>query len=137
MEWFLKHFFGRISPIFEKKKRDKSKFLWLAHSFKHFSKLKFSPILVSKKRNEKESMICLTPKPSQTFLGYRIQSKIKFLQKEKKNFLREKGEWSVDKKNEGFLTVLVREIKKSPSALIRKHANELKVQEKTAGVIIK
>ena len=50
---------------FLKKKRDKSKFSWLALLFKSLLKSKFSPIWVSKKRNDKESMICLTPKPSQ------------------------------------------------------------------------
>ena len=39
-------------------------------NFYHYSSnfsLKFSRIPVSKKRNEKESMMCLTPKPSQKY----------------------------------------------------------------------
>ena len=35
------------------------------HDYSSTSSFKFSPIWVSKKRNNKESMICLTPKPSQ------------------------------------------------------------------------
>ena len=42
------------------------------------------------KRNNKESMICFTLKPSQSFFIYCIQSKEKFLQK--KSFLRKKDE---------------------------------------------
>ena len=42
---------------FWKKKCNKSKFSWLAQWFKQLS-LKFSPIWVSKKRNNKESIIC-------------------------------------------------------------------------------
>ena len=38
-------------------------------------KLKFSPISVSKKRNDKESMVHLTPKQCQSFFVYHIQSK--------------------------------------------------------------
>ena len=51
-------------------KRDRSKFAWLALLYKHFFKLKFNPIWVSKKRNDKESMICLTPTPRQVFLFF-------------------------------------------------------------------
>ena len=43
-----------------------------------FLKLKFSPIRVNKKRNDKESIIYLTPKPSQNFFVYHIQSKENF-----------------------------------------------------------
>ena len=42
-------------------------------------------------RNNKESMICLTPKPSWNFFIYRIQSKEKsFTEKE---IFKEKGNW--------------------------------------------
>ena len=48
-----------------------------------FKKSKFSPLWVSKKRNDKETMICLTPKLSQNFFVYHIQSKEKnFTEKE-------------------------------------------------------
>ena len=39
--------------------------------------LKFSPILESKKRKNKESMICLMAKRIESFLVYRIQTKEK------------------------------------------------------------
>ena len=52
---------------------------------------KLSPIWVSK-RNDKESTICLTPKPSQSFFVYCIQSKEKI------------GEWRIEQlsKNKAF-----------------------------------
>ena len=84
--------------------------------------LKFSQ--VNKKRNDKESMICLTPKPSQTFFVYRIQSK--------EIIFTEKG-WVKDwrkKWKESFLIALATAIKKDPTTSMRKHANKLKVQEK-------
>ena len=46
-----------------------------------------------KKRNDKESMICLMPKPNQSFFVYHIQSKEIFLQK--KSFLRKRGSGSL------------------------------------------
>ena len=56
-------FYTPISPVFEKK-IDESKFhYWLYYS-NTFS-LRLSPIWVSKRRNNKESMSCLTSKPSQ------------------------------------------------------------------------
>ena len=61
-------------------------------------------------------MICLTPKPSQSFFVYRIQSK--------ENFFTEMGSVKLNKKQkESFLTVLVTAIKKEHTASIRKHAN--------------
>ena len=42
-------------------------------------RLKNSPIGVSKKRNNKESMIWLTPKLSQSFIVYRNTKQIKTL----------------------------------------------------------
>ena len=54
----------------------------------------FSPNWGSKKRNKKESMICLTAKSSQNFFVHGIQSKeIFFLQK--KGLFKEKGEWRI------------------------------------------
>ena len=95
MEWFLNVFFLVWLVQFFGEKRDKSKFSWLALLFKHFLKLKFSPIRVS---NNKESMICLTPKKS--FFFYRIQSKQFFLQK--KSFKKD-GEWRIEQKGkDGF-----------------------------------
>ena len=41
-------------------------------------------------------MICLTPKPIQSFFLYRIESKKKFLQK--KRFFKEKGDWRIEQK---------------------------------------
>ena len=58
--------------------------------------LKFSPIWVRKERNDKESMICLTPEPSQSFFVYRKQSKEKkFTEKE---LFKEKKEWRIEQK---------------------------------------
>ena len=55
--------------------------------------LKSSPKWVCKIRNDKESMICLTPKPSQSFFVYHIQRKEKkFTEKE---LFMEKWEWRI------------------------------------------
>ena len=57
----------------------------------------------------------------------------------KKRFLR-KWRWGGglhEKRKEGFLTALSAAIKKVPTTLIRKHANELKDQEKTVRIEIK
>ena len=79
-------------------------------------------------------MICITPKRNQTFFVYRIQSI--FLQK--KSVLRKRGSGGLNqKRKEGFLTALTTVIKKDPTASIRKHADELKVLEKTARTAIK
>ena len=49
----------------------------------------------------------------------------------KRTFLRKRGSGGLNKKQkEGFLTALVTAIKKDPTTLIRKHANELKVHKK-------
>ena len=65
-----------------------------------------------------------------------IQSKEKFLQK--KSFLRKKGNGGLNEKwKEGFLTALAMVIRKDPTTSIRKHANELKVHEKTVRTAIK
>ena len=64
-----------------------------------FKKLKFNPIWVSNKRNDKESLICLTPKPSQSFFVYCKQSKENFFFTEKELF-KKKGEWKIETKNE-------------------------------------
>ena len=91
---------------------------------------------MSKKRNDKESMICLMLKPIQSFFVYCIQSKeIFFIEKELFN---EKGSEGLnEKQKERFLTSLTMAIKKDPKTLIRKHANELKVYEKTVRIAIK
>ena len=68
------------------------------------------------KRNEKESMICLTPKPSQSFLDFKGLNK---------------------KLKEGFLISFAMVIKKNPTMSIRKHTNKLKVHEKTVRSVIK
>ncbi len=65
-------------------------------------------------KKQKESMICLTPKPSQSFFVYYIQSKENFFL-QKKSFLRKRGSGGLNKKRkEGFLTVLTTAIKKDP-----------------------
>ena len=51
---------------------------------------------------------------------------------QKKSFLRKVGSGGLNKKRkEGFLTALATTIKKDPIMSIRKHANKLKVHEKT------
>ena len=95
---------------------------------------------MSKKRKDKESMICLTPKINQRFFVYCIQIKEKlfffcfasfFAEKQ---FPKEKGEWRMNKKEKDFfLTALSTVIKKDPSMSIRKHVNELKVTKKPWG----
>ena len=68
---------------------------------------KFSPIWVCKKRNDKESMFCLTWKPSQSFFVYRIQSKESFLstvyKAKKKITQKEKGKWRIEQKMKRIL----------------------------------
>ena len=93
---------------------------------------------MSKKRNDKESMICLKPKPSQSFFVYCIQSKEFFFFLQKKSFLREKGSEELNKtRKEGFLTAFITAIKKNPITAKRKHTNELKVHKKTVRTAIK
>ena len=78
-------------------------------------------------------MICLTLKPSESFIVNHIQSKEKFLSK--KSFLKPSGSggWRIEQKieKEAFLTALLMAIKKEPTASVRKHTNELKVNKKT------
>ena len=50
------------------------------------------------KRNDQESIICLTSKPSQSFFVYRIQSKEKIFTE--KELFNEKGEWRIEQKTE-------------------------------------
>ena len=82
-------------------------------------------------------MIYLTPKPSQSFYVYRIQSKEKLLLKN--CFLRKRRsrDWKKNEKKVFFLTALVNAIKKDPTMSIRKHTNGLKVHEKTVWPVIK
>ena len=72
---------------------------------------------MSKKRNNKEFMICLTLKPSQSFLVYKAKKKYFFYRKS--TFLRK------------FLTGLATAIKKNPIASIKTYTNELEVHNKT------
>ena len=83
-------------------------------------RLNFYSIWVCKKRNEKESMICLTPKTGQNLFIYVWKHELFF--KEKGPF-KEKWEWKIEQK--GFLTTVAMVIKKDPAKFIRKH--ELKV----------
>ena len=75
---------------------------------------------MSKKRNDEESMVCLTPKPSQSFFVYSIQRK-----KYRKELFKEKREWRIEqKRKEGFfLTAFATVIKKDPTNSIREHDN--------------
>ena len=103
----------------------------------YFFLWRFDPIWVSKKRKDKESTISLTPKPSHNFFVYPIQIKeINFTEKE---FLRKRKSAGLnDKQREAFLPALATAIKKdSTTSLIRKHANEFKVYEKTMRTAIK
>ena len=92
-----------------------------------------------KKRNDKESMIRLTPNPSKSFFVYSILNKeIFFFFLQKKSFLRKRRSGRLNqKRKEGFLTALFMVIKKEPITSIRKHANELKVHQKTVKTAIK
>ena len=57
---------------------------------------------------------------------------------QKKSFLRKSGSGGLNKKRkESFLTALATAIKRDPTTSIRKHANELKVHEKTVRTAIK
>ena len=48
-----------------------------------------------------------------------------------------KGKWRIDQKRKGFLSDLATAIKKDLTVSIRKHANELKIHEKTVRTAIK
>ena len=87
-----------------------------------------------KKRNDKESTICLAPQTSQIFF---INSKKDFFQK--RSFLKKRrrgGFTKTKQRKEGFLISLATAIK-GPTILIRKYANELIVHEKTVRTAIK
>ena len=71
-------------------------------------------------KNDKESMICLTPKPSQSFFVYHIQSKGIFFYR-KRVFLRKReSEESYKKRKKGFLTALAMVIKTDPHKVNKK-----------------
>ena len=114
MEQIKNFFFYLISILSGKKKRDKSKFSWLAQFFKHIF-LKFNPIWVRKKRNGNESMFCLTPKPSKLSLA--------IINKTKKNFFTEKGKMGRGglnkRQKEDFWTALTMVVKKEPTTSIK------------------
>ena len=91
---------------------------------------------MSKKRNDKESMICLTLKPSQSLFAYHTHTKKKNLIK--KSFLGKRRSEGLNRKwKDGFLTALTLAVKEDPTTSIRKHNNELKVHEKTVTTAIK
>ena len=96
--------------------------------------------------------MCKKGKKPQTIYGLlNTEIKPKFLcllyTKERKNFftvkelLKEKGLWRVEQKKKkrkrGLLIALATVIKKNLTTSIRKHANVLKVQEKTVRTAIK
>ena len=56
------------------------------------------------KKNDKESMICLTSKLRQSCFVYHILSKEKFITD--KELFKEKGEWRIEKKPRKILTAL-------------------------------
>ena len=93
---------------------------------------------MSKKRNEKESMICFTPKQAKVSL-YTVYKTIFLFQK--KCFVRKRENEELNKKTKqkrkGFLTALATVMKKDYTMSIRLHANELKVHEKTVRTAIK
>ena len=77
-------------------------------------------------------MICLTLKLSRSFLStvYNVKNFFNFFIE--KVLLRKRGSGRLnEERKEGFVTVLAKVIKKDPTMSIRKHANELKVYEKT------
>ena len=82
-------------------------------------------------------MIYLTTKPNQNFffLPYTKQRNF-FLRK--KGFLRKRVSGGLNKnQKEGFLTALTMVIKKDLTTSIKKHANKLKVDDKTVWTAIK
>ena len=89
----------------------------------HYSSTKIQDNISEQERNDKESMICLTSKPSQSYFIFCIQSKEKISQI--KSFLTRSGSGGLStKRKEGILTALATVIKKDPSMSIRKQANE-------------
>ena len=94
---------------------------------------------MSKKRNDKESRICLMSKPSQK--KKKFHNNWSFFLKiylQKKSFLRKRRRGGLKKnRKEGFLTALTMTIKGDPTSSIRKHVNELKVHKKSLRRVIK
>ena len=91
-------------------------------------------------------MICLTPKPSQSFFVYRISrcselwpcDRLPRLERQRKAIkITEKGFFKGKKWKGGFLIALVKAIKKEPTTSVTKHINELKVDEETVRTITK
>ena len=88
---------------------------------------------MSKRGNDKEFMIYLTPKPNQSFFCLPDT-------KQRKKNSRKRDCWGkegVEKPKGGFLTALITAIPKDPITPIRKHTNELKVHEKSVRTAIK
>ena len=132
-------FFSLINPIFGKKNAMDLNFHDLLYYSSTFFLLKFRTIWVRKKRNDKESMICLTPKTSQSSSVYIYKAK-KISFDRKWAFLGKGGVEDQKKKikrKEGFWTALATANKKDSATSIRKHANKSKVQEKTVRKAIK
>ena len=89
---------------------------------------------MSKKRTDKESIICLTPNLSQSSSVYRIQSDFFY----SKRAFKERGKCRIEqKRNDNFLTATATVIKKNSTKSRRKHSNDLKVHEKTVRTAIK
>ena len=53
---------------------------------------------MSKKRKDRESMVHLTPKPSQSFFAYRTQTKGNLIFLLKTVLFKEKEEWRIEQK---------------------------------------
>ena len=86
-----------------------------------------------KRRQNIYDLLIVETKP--TDLVYPIQSKEFFLLN--KSFLRE-DRWGLNnQRKEGLLTAFATAIKKDPTTSLRKHANELEVDEKTVRTAIK
>ena len=107
---------------FLKKKSNKSKFLWLALLFKHFS-IKIQPNMSEqeKKRQRIYDLLNAETKPKFLCLPYTKQRKKFFYRK--KSFLKKRGgveDWT-KKGKECLLTVLSMAVKKGPTISIKKN----------------
>ena len=87
--------------------------------------IKIQPNMSEQEKKQQRIYDLLTPKPSQRI----------FFQK--KSFLRKRGVQDWTKNEKFFLKLLPKAIQKDPSTSLRKHANELKVHEKTVRTAIK
>ena len=138
MEYILKVFFfySDESNFWKTNNRYESKFSWLAVLFKNFfKKIKIQPNMSEqeKKRQRIYDLLHAETKPKFLCLPYTKQRK----KIPEKGLFKEKGSGRLNEKwKEDFLTALATTIKKDPITAIRKHANDLKVHEKTVQTTI-